>query len=300
MCPGAATRTWKFWQSMSNPAGTAAPWKTRIGRTFEELARRSELGLVAYLTAGDPSIEGTETIVLRMVEAGADVIELGIPFSDPVADGPTIQRASERALRAGTTLEKVIELVAALRRKTDVPVVLFGYFNPILQMGLDKFATRSSAAGADGVLVTDMTPEESAEYCGAMHAHRLDTVFLAAPTSTDERVKRIARASSGFLYMISRTGVTGAKDSLPEELPALVRRARNFTHLPIAVGFGISVPAQVTVLGGIADAVVVGSSLVAEIEKAKSVKEAAENAAARLRILKQAAKHGVSRRGSSG
>lgn len=285
---------------MSNPAGTAAPWKTRIGRTFEELARRSELGLVAYLTAGDPSMEGTETIVLRMVEAGADVIELGIPFSDPVADGPTIQRASERALRAGTTLEKVIELVAALRRKTDVPVVLFGYFNPILQMGLDKFAKRSSAAGADGVLVTDMTPEESAEYCGAMHANRLDTVFLAAPTSTDERVKRIAQASSGFLYMISRTGVTGAKDSLPEELPALVRRARNFTHLPIAVGFGISVPAQVTVLGGIADAVVVGSSLVAEIEKAKSVKEAAENAAARLRILKQAAKHGVSRRGSGG
>lgn len=282
---------------MSDPVSTAAQLKTRIGRRFDELARRSELGLVAYLTAGDPSIEATEQIVLRMVEAGADVIELGIPFSDPVADGPTIQRASERALRAGTTLEKVIELVAALRRKTEVPVVLFGYFNPILRMGLDNFARKASAAGADGILVTDMTPEESADYCGTMHANGLDTVFLAAPTSTDERLKRIAAASSGFLYVISRTGVTGAKDSLPEELPAMVRRVRRFTQLPIAVGFGISVPAQVTILGGIADAVVVGSSLVAEIEKTKSVNQAAENTAARVRILKEAAKRGVSRRG---
>lgn len=282
---------------MSDPVSTAAQLKTRIGRRFDELARRSELGLVAYLTAGDPSLEATEQIVLRMVEAGADVIELGIPFSDPVADGPTIQRASERALRAGTTLEKVVELVAALRRKTEVPVVLFGYFNPILRMGLDNFARKASAAGADGILVTDMTPEESADYCGAMHANGLDTVFLAAPTSTDERLKRIAAASSGFLYVISRTGVTGAKDSLPEELPAMVRRVRRFTQLPIAVGFGISVPAQVTILGGIADAVVVGSSLVAEIEKTKSVNQAAENTAARVRILKEAAKRGVSRRG---
>ena len=254
------------------------------------------MGLVAYLTAGDPSIEGTEAIVLRVAEAGADVIELGIPFSDPVADGPTIQRASERALRAGTTLQKVVGLVAALRKKTDVPLVLFGYFNPILQMGLDKFARRAAGAGADGVLVTDMTPEESAEYRSLMHANRLDTIFLAAPTSTDERLKRIADASSGFLYVISRTGVTGAKDSLPEELPAMVRRARKFTQLPIAVGFGISVAAQVTVLGGIADAVVVGSSLVAEVEKAKSVSEAAAGAAARVRMLKEAAKYGVSRR----
>lgn len=256
------------------------------------------MGLVVYVTAGDPSIEGTQTIVLSMVEAGADVIELGIPFSDPVADGPTIQRASERALRFGTTLEKVIGLVAALRTQTDVPVVLFGYFNPILQMGLDNFAKRASAAGADGILVTDMTPEESHEYGRTMHTNGLDTIFLAAPTSTDERLKRIADVSSGFLYVISRTGVTGAKDSLPEELPSIVRRARKFTQLPIAVGFGISVPAQVTILGGIADAVVVGSSLVSEIEKAKSVKDAAEIAASRVRILKEAAKHGVSRRGS--
>jgi tryptophan synthase alpha chain len=284
---------------MSERVSTAAQSKTRIGRKFEALARQGELGLVAYLTAGDPSIEGTEQIVLRVAEAGADVIELGIPFSDPVADGPTIQRASERALRSGTTLEKVIGLVGAMRKKSDVPVVLFGYFNPILQMGLGKFAMKASAAGADGVLVTDMTPEESTEYRATMHEHGLDTIFLVAPTSTDERLKRIVETSSGFLYVISRTGVTGAQDSLPDELPAMVRRARRVTPLPIAVGFGISVPAQVTVLGGIADAVVVGSSLVAEIERAKSVSEAAENAAARVRMLKNAAKHGVSRRGRS-
>jgi tryptophan synthase alpha chain len=282
---------------MSEPASTATQLKTRIGRKFEELARKSELGLVAYLTAGDPSIEGTQEIVLRVAAAGADVIELGIPFSDPVADGPTIQRASERALRGGTTLEKVIGLVASLRRKSDVPIVLFGYFNPILQMGLDNFAKKASAAGADGVLITDMTPEESREYRDTMHASGLDTIFLAAPTSTDKRLKRIAEVSSGFWYVISRTGVTGAKDSLPDELPTMVRRARKFTRLPIAVGFGISVPAQVTVLGGIADAVVVGSSLVAEIGQANSVNEAADNAAARVRMLKEAAKHGVSRRG---
>ena len=282
---------------MSETASTVARPRTRIGQRFEELAQRGELGLVAYLTAGDPSLEATEEIVLQAAEAGADVIELGIPFSDPVADGPTIQRASERALRAGTTLVKVVELVAALRKKSEVPVVLFGYFNPILQMGLVTFAQKACAAGADGVLVTDMTPEESSEYCTIMSANGLDTIFLAAPTSTDERLKRIAAASSGFLYVISRTGVTGAKDSLPEELPAMVRRARKFIDLPVAVGFGISVPTQVTILGGIADAVVVGSSLVEEVEKARSASEAANNVAARVRMLKDAARHGVSRRG---
>lgn len=282
---------------MSEPASTAAQTKTRIGCRFEELARRGEMGLVAYLTAGDPSLAATEDIVLRATEAGADVIELGIPFSDPVADGPTIQRASERALRGGTTLSKVIELVARLRSKTEAPIVLFGYFNPILQMGLAEFSRRAAKAGADGVLVTDMTPEESGEYRRAMQMNGLDTIFLAAPTSTDERLRRIAEVSTGFLYAISRTGVTGAKDSLPEELPIMVRRARKFTALPIAVGFGISVPAQVTVLGGIADAAVVGSSLVAEIEKAPSANEAAAAVAARVRNLKDAAKRGVSRRG---
>ncbi|MGH9782294.1 MAG: tryptophan synthase subunit alpha, partial [Candidatus Acidiferrales bacterium] len=235
-------------------------------------------------------------IVLAAVDAGADIIELGVPFSDPVADGPTIQRASERALRGGTTLASVIDLVAALRRKTDVAIVLFSYFNPILQIGLEKFASRASSAGADGVLVTDMTPEEAGEHCAIMRTRGLDTIFLAAPTSQDERLKLIAKASSGFLYIISRMGVTGAKESLPDELPAMVRRARKFTSLPIAVGFGISLPTQVTVLGGIADAVVVGSALVAEVETATSVASAATGVAERVRLLKNAARHGVSRR----
>ena len=181
-----------------------------------------------------------------------------------------IQRASERALRSGTTLAGVLGLVRRLRAKTEVPLMLFSYFNPILQMGLEKFAATAAEAGADGVLATDLIPEEAAEYRAAMHASGLDTIFLGAPTSTDERLKRIAAASSGFLYLISRTGVTGTRDALPEELPAFVRRARKFTSLPIAVGFGISLPSHVSVLGGIADAAVVGSALVAEVEKAAS------------------------------
>ena len=236
--------------------------------------------------------------MLAAARAGADAIELGVPFSDPVADGPTIQRASERALRSGTTLAGVLELVRRLRARTDVPLVLFGYFNPILQMGLERFAETAAAAGADGVLVTDMTPEESEEYRAAMRARGLDTIFLAAPTSTDARLERIAECSSGFLYLVSRMGVTGAREAMPEELPALARRARRFTRLPIAVGFGISLPEHVSVLGGIADAAVVGSALVAEIEKAATPDAAAEAVAERICVLKRAAREGVSRRSS--
>lgn len=271
----------------------------RIERRFAELAARGELGLVAYVTAGDPSLEASEKIVLAAAEAGADVIELGVPFSDPVADGPTIQRASERALRSGTTLAGVLELVRRLRTRTQVPIVLFSYFNPILQMGLEKFAEAASTASADGVLATDLTPEEAAEYRAIIRSRGLDTIFLGAPTSTDARLSQIAAVSSGFLYLISRTGVTGERDALPEDLPALVRRARQFTKLPIAVGFGISLPTHITVLGGIADAAVVGSALVAEIEKAPSPDAAASAVAERIRILKQAARAGVSRRGQS-
>lgn len=277
-------------------AGVAARPDGRIARRFRELSSRGELGLVAYITAGDPSLDATEKIVLAAADAGADIIELGVPFSDPVADGPTIQRASDRALRAGTSLAGVIELVRRLREHTEIPIIIFSYFNPILQMGLDTFATAASAAGADGVLATDLTPEEAAEYREAMRSHGLDTIFLAAPTSTDGRLTRIAEVSSGFLYLISRTGVTGTRDSLPEDLPALVRRARRFTQLPLAVGFGISLPEHVSALGGLADAAVVGSAFVAEIEKAANEAQAAQNVAARVRILKQAGRKGISQR----
>lgn len=277
-----------------SPAQHEAP--RRIAARFAELAKKGELGIVAYITAGDPSLEASEKIVLAAAEAGADVIELGVPFSDPVADGPVIQRASDRALRNGTTLAGVLELVARLRRSTQVPLVLFSYFNPILQMGLEKFADAAAKAGADGALVTDLTPEEAVEYRSILQARNLDTIFLAAPTSTDARLTQISAATSGFLYLVSRTGVTGTRDALPAELPALVRRARKFTRLPIAVGFGISLPTHVTVLGGIADAAVVGSALMAAVEKAGSADRAAAAVADLIRALKAAARAGVSHR----
>jgi tryptophan synthase alpha chain len=289
---------------LSNPGqgaeGTSPPKrKGRIQRKFRALADACELGLIAYVTAGDPSLDASARIVLAAAEAGADVIELGVPFSDPVADGPVIQRASERALRNGATLAGILELVRDLRAHTDVPLVLFSYFNPILQMGLKKFAESAAEAGADGVLATDLTPEEADEYRATMQTHGLDTIFLAAPASTDQRLKRIANASSGFLYLVSRTGVTGAREALPEGLPPLVRRIRNLTTLPIAVGFGISLPSHVSVLGGIADAVVVGSALMAEVESAASADAAVAAVAARVRTLKSAARAGLSRRSSS-
>jgi len=277
-------------------AMTSRGKQTRVGQRFAELRASGELGLVAYITAGDPSLDATLKFVLALAEAGADVIELGVPFSDPLADGPTIQRASERALKSGTTLAGVIDLVRRIRQSSQVPLVLFSYYNPVLQMGLEKFGRAASEAGADGVLATDLTPEESADYRRVLAAHHLDTVFLGAPTSTDERLAKIAAVSSGFLYLISRTGVTGAKDALPDDLPALIRRARAVTQLPIAVGFGISLPGHVSVLGGLADAAVVGSAFVSEIESAQSVEAATAALAARVRSLKQAATHGLSRR----
>lgn len=269
---------------------------TRISKRFAELRKSGELGIIAYVVAGDPSLDATLKYVLALAEAGADVIELGVPFSDPLADGPVIQRGAERALKAGTTLARVLDLVRRIRQSSQVPIVLFSYYNPILQMGLEKFAAAAASAGADGVLATDLTPEESEEYRRILGAHYLDTIFLGAPTSTDERLAKIAGCSTGFVYLISRTGVTGAKDTLPDDLPSLLRRARAVTQLPIAVGFGISLPGHVSVLGGLADAAVVGSALVSEIEKAATEDAAASALSAKIRSLKEAARHGLSRR----
>jgi tryptophan synthase alpha chain len=271
----------------------------RISKRFAELRASGELGIVAYITAGDPTLDATHKFVLALADAGADIIELGVPFSDPLADGPTIQRASERALKSGTTLAGVLNLVRRIRESSLVPLVLFSYYNPILQMGLEKFAAAAAQAGADGVLATDLTPEESEDYRRILQAQHLDTIFLAAPTSSDERLQKISAVTSGFLYIISRTGVTGAKDSLPDELPALLRRARHFTDLPIAVGFGISLPGHVSVLGGLADAAVIGSALVSEIESAPSLDGAATGLRDRIQKLKEAARHGLSRREAS-
>jgi tryptophan synthase alpha chain len=269
---------------------------TRISKRFAELRAAGELGIVAYITAGDPSLDATHKFVFALADAGADVIELGVPFSDPLADGPTIQRASERALKAGASLAGVLELVRSIRQRSQVPLVLFTYFNPVLQMGLQKFAAAAAQAGADGVLVTDLTPEESEDYRRIIRAQNLDTIFLAAPTSDDARLQKISACSSGFLYLISRTGVTGAKDSLPDDLPGLLRRVHHFTELPVAVGFGISLPGHVSVLGGLADAAVVGSALVAEIEKASSIEAACSALRERVHLLKEAGRKGLSRR----
>jgi tryptophan synthase alpha chain len=268
----------------------------RISNRFATLRAAGEMGIVAYITAGDPSLDATLEFVSALEEAGTDVIELGVPFSDPLADGPTIQRASERALKSGASLPKILELVRRIRKSSQIPLVLFSYYNPILQMGLEAFAAAASQAGVDGVLATDLSPEESVEYRRILATRHLDTIFLCAPTSTDERLASIAKCSSGFLYLVSRTGVTGAKDTLPDDLPALLRRVRNFTTLPIAVGFGISLPGHITLLGGLADAAVVGSSLVAEIEHAKTSQQAAKALRERIGILKQAARHGLSKR----
>jgi tryptophan synthase alpha chain len=223
--------------------------------------------LVAYLTCGDPDLATTRDIAFAAIEAGADVLELGVPFSDPVADGPVIQRASERALRHGTTLRQVLQLGKEIRRRSQAGLIIFTYLNPVLRMGLAKFSAAVQDAGIDGALLTDLPVEESHEYLEEMRKRNLATVFLAAPTSTDTRLKQIARASSGFVYAVSRTGVTGARQQMPEDAPQLVGRLRRYTDLPIAVGFGISTAAQLEAVGKFADAAVVGSAIVETIER---------------------------------
>jgi tryptophan synthase alpha chain len=225
-------------------------------------------GLVAYLTAGDPDLATTRDIALAAIDAGADVIELGVPFSDPLADGPVIQRASERALRHGTKLGDVLGVAAELRRaRPEAGLVIFSYFNPILRYGLERFCAAAEEAGVDGVLVTDMIVEEAGEYLERLKQHHLAPIFLAAPTSPDERLKRIAAASEGFVYAISRTGITGAQKTLAADAKDLVARLRPNTDLPIAVGFGISNAEHFAAVGEFADAAVIGSALVRIIEQ---------------------------------
>jgi tryptophan synthase alpha chain len=224
--------------------------------------------LVAYVTCGDPDLATTREIVLAAIASGAEVIELGVPFSDPVADGPVIQRASERALRGGTTLAQVLTLAAEIRQHAQsTGLIIFSYWNPILRLGLEKFCRVARHAGIDGALVTDLPVEEAGEYLRSMRQNDMATVFLAAPTSTDERLKQIAGASTGFVYAVSRTGVTGTRQQLATDAQKLVRRLRRHTSLPIAVGFGISTAAQFSAVGKFADAVVVGSAIVETIEK---------------------------------
>src|SRR5580698_4134358 len=234
--------------------------------------------LVAYITCGDPDLATSRDIALAAIDAGASVVELGVPFSDPLADGPVIQRASQRALRHGTSLIDVIELGKQIRRQSQAGLIIFSYLNPILRLGLENFTTAAQDAGIDGALITDLPVEEADDYLCQMRMHDLATIFLAAPTSTDERLKRIANISRGFVYAVSRTGVTGARQEMAQDAKKLVHRLRKFTKLPIAVGFGISTAAQFAAVAGFADAAVVGSAIVQAIEnnpgnEAKSVAE---------------------------
>lgn len=223
--------------------------------------------LVAYLTCGDPDLATTRDIALAAIDAGAEVIELGVPFSDPVADGPVIQRASERALRRGTTLKQVLGLTQEIRSRARAGLIIFSYLNPVLRMGFAGFAAAVQDAGADGALLTDLPVEESKDYQTEMQRRGLATVFLAAPTSTDARLREIAEGSRGFVYAVSRTGVTGARQRLAEDASKLVRRLRRYSDLPIAVGFGISTPEQFKAVGGFAEGAVIGSAIVEIIER---------------------------------
>ena len=234
-------------------------------RITRSLSRRPSL--VAYLTCGDPDLKTSKDIALSAIRAGADVMELGVPFSDPVADGPVIQRASERALKHGTSLQDVLRLAHEIRQEATAGLVIFTYLNPILRFGMERFCEEAARAGADGVLVTDLTVEEAGEYRRQMAAHKLDTIFLAAPTSTDQRLKRIAEACQGFVYAVSRTGVTGAQKQLATDARDLVKRIRKFTKLPVVVGFGVSTAEQFAQVEEFAEAAAVGSAIVQAVEQ---------------------------------
>jgi tryptophan synthase alpha chain len=243
---------------------------SRISRAFAKAKASGRAALVVFVEAGDPDLTATRRLLPALAAAGADVIELGIPFSDPLADGPVIQRASERALASGTTLPGALALVSDLRAAGfEAPVVVFSYANPILAMGEAGFVRGARAAGADGVLVTDLPPEEGRGFASALKSAKLDPVYLVAPTSSGERIRRAGALSKGFLYVVSRAGITGARAALPDGLPALVARVREqVPRLPVAVGFGVSTPEQVRAVAALADGVVVGSAVVAAMEDA--------------------------------
>lgn len=235
---------------------------SRIDAAFRDLRQAGRCGLVTYVTAGDPDLERSRELLVRIAIAGADILEVGVPFSDPLADGPVIQRATERAIAAGSTLVKVLGMVSDVRSLVNAPIVIFTYANPILRMGLDEFVSRAKQAGVDGVLTLDVPPEESEQFRAALSRARIDTIFLLSPTTTPERIRRAAALGTGFLYGISRLGVTGVRDDVAASARELAARVRQETGMPLALGFGLSRPEHVRAVAEIADAAVVGSALV--------------------------------------
>ena len=239
----------------------------RIADSFTRLKAEKKKGFIPFITAGDPDLATTERLLIALAQSGATLIELGVPFSDPMADGPVIQRASERALKNNFGLQEILDVVSRARKQIDIAIILFSYYNPLYQFGLKRLAVAAKEAGLDGVLVTDLSPEESGEFESELRACDLDMIFLVAPTSTDDRLKLVAERASGFIYAVSRAGVTGTRETVSAEAEKLTNRLRKFSDLPVAVGFGISNSEQVADVHRYADAVVVGSAIVAEMER---------------------------------
>jgi tryptophan synthase alpha chain len=261
---------------------------SRLAAAFARLRGEGRPGLVTYTTAGDPDLPRSGEILKALDRAGADVLEVGVPFSDPLADGPVIQRATERALAAGGSLPRTLDLLRSLRGSINAPIVIFSYANPLLRMGIERFAAAAADAGVDGVLVLDLPIEEAGEFRGVLAGAGLDTIFLLSPTTTEARIGKAAELGRGFLYGISRLGVTGARDQVASGAEALVRRIRSQTSLPVALGFGISRPEHVAEVGAYADAAVVGSALVALIAEAGQSRDLIERVEAYVRELKSA------------
>ncbi len=264
---------------------------TRLQDTFHQLKARNERAFVPFVTCGDPDLATTESLVRAYIAAGADIVEIGIPFTDPLADGPTIQRASERALAGGVTMDDALELIAEMRRETDVPLVPMTYINPVYQIGYARFAARCADAGADAVIISDLPPEEGTDWVAAGRKHGIGTIFLVAPTSDEARVEAVARAASGFVYAVARMGVTGAKSDVPPEIGGLIQRIRRHTATPICAGFGFSSPAQIaaTCRETDVDGIVVASALIDVFENAPGTnQERVRITSARAKELKDA------------
>ncbi len=258
---------------------------SRITQRFQQLKSEGRQAFIPYITAGDPNLATTEQLLFALAEAGADIIELGVPFSDPMADGPVIQRASERALQQPIGIAEILPLVTRFKAKCDVPIMLFTYFNPLLQFAGEKMGEALKTAGVDGVLITDLIPEEADSFVAEMRNAGIDTIFLVAPTSTDERIKLIANYASGFVYVVARTGVTGVGEQMSQNVKTIVERVRQYTDLPVAVGFGISTHEHVQTVWSYADGAVVGSRLVLEIEKHLGAPDLVERVAALTKEL---------------
>ncbi len=238
---------------------------SRIGKTFKELKNKGRKAFIPYIMAGDPSLDKTKEVVLLFEECGADIVELGVPFSDPLADGPTIQRASERALKNGVTLRKAISLVKDIRQMTQIPIVLMTYFNPVFKYGVENFIKDAKIAGVDGVIIPDLPPDEAEDFIKLSREAALDTIFLLAPTSTEDRIKKVIKASKGFIYYISVTGITGTTLLLDGSMEVLISKIKRYTDKPVAVGFGVSTPEEASAVARVSDGVIVGSAIVKKL-----------------------------------